>query len=295
MSCYSTHRKKCIERFGHQEHPQRLEQISHFNQLDTTDLEDLEDSDEGDEPCSAREDDRTQQLATDDRVDLDIKDLTGEAARNSHSDSWAPWWRRAGLPEVISKSTSEEKSIVGATQRSALKPPAHVCCVEGRMPHHSVAFTSLSALYAYVHTMRTFNGGWEWATLEAASHLLHLCPGICSHQVYSSAEECLHSSLEATVTLPNGGLGAEFDMMCLADARALIDGGPGYCMQAMQDIVEIFDASLAGGGCRCSGKLRRGIKKVEFLTSFVFHHFDILEPLRAATFCQAGPSALVEQ
>ena len=30
------------------------------------------------------------------------------------------------------------------------------------------------ALYAYVHTLRSFNGDWSWDPLEAAAHMFHL-------------------------------------------------------------------------------------------------------------------------
>ena len=33
---------------------------------------------------------------------------------------------------------------------------------------------SAQALYAYVHTLRSFNGDWSWDPLEAAAHMVHL-------------------------------------------------------------------------------------------------------------------------
>ena len=33
---------------------------------------------------------------------------------------------------------------------------------------------ALQALYAYVHTLRSFNGDWSWDPLEAAVHMFHL-------------------------------------------------------------------------------------------------------------------------
>jgi len=195
---------------------------------------------------------------------------------------WHPWWKRAGVEDVSSEPATQDELSSSCSRPSALKPPSHICCIGGRKPHASVALTSLSAVYAYVHTMRAFQGGWEWAPLEAAPHLLHLCPVICSHQVYDSAEECLRASLEAAATLPEGGFGAEFDLLCLADALAVIGGGADHCACALQDIVEIFEGCLAGGGCGCAPKLRRGMKKLEFLTSFAFHHFELVLPFAAA-------------
>jgi len=321
LSCYHSHRKKCAKHFDRQqveEHePQRtVEQVAPLSRLDCSDLQDLENSDDGEEDELGAEelgDGQLEELAA--RVesgDLDIEDLTDGEARSlqvqlkssslvSSLDSWRPWWQQQAMVEDVdsdSKANADgrNKAIVdgrkwssakatvataGATRASALKPPAHICCAGCTKPHASVALTTLSAIYAYVHTMRSFNGGWEWAPLEAAPHLLHLSPVICSHQVYSSAEECLRSSLEAAATPALEGFGADFDLSCLADACALICSGADYCACALQDIVEIFEACLAGGGRGFSKKLRQGMKKLEFLTSFAFHHYQLLQPLAA--------------
>jgi len=89
----------------------------------------------------------------------------------------------------------------------------------------------------------------------------------------------LQASLEAADSLPNGGFGSDFNRLCLLDVHALIFGGAETCASALQGIAEIFEACLAGGGGGCCGKLRRGLKKIEFLISFVFHHFELLQPL----------------
>lgn len=272
----------------------RLEQICPLNCLEADDLQHQEDAssdDAQDDELDAKAlgDGQLEELAA--RVesgDLDIDELTDAEAKCVHSklSSWDPWWQRA-----VGSSEAAEDDISGSPRRpvaTGLKPPAHICCVQGRTPHASVALTCLSTLYAYVHTMRASNGGWEWAPLEAAPHLLHLCPVICSHQVCKSADECMRSSLAAAATLPGAGFGVDFDLLCMTDAQALIRAGADCCARALQEIVDIFEACLAGGGGGCRGDLRRGIKKLDFLTSFAFHHFDLLQPL-AAVACFPSP------
>lgn len=263
------------------------DQIRPLHCLDAGGLESLEDSfsDEGDDMLLS--DGRLEELVA--RVksgDLELEDLTESEAKCFHSEltkgslscswsSWHPWWHR---PEV---DEAQDGAVASSTRSVAtrINPPAHICCARGRQPHVSVAFTSWSALYAYVHTMRASNGGWEWAPLEAAPNILHLCPAISSHQVYNTADECLKASLEAAATLPHGGFGVDFDLLCLADVRSLIGAGPHCCAVAVQDIADIFAASLAAGGDIRCGELRRGMKKLNFLTSFAFHHFELLQAL----------------
>lgn len=295
LPCYRNHCKKCAKHFyrqeGQEEPKTPQDQMAPLSQLDAADIQDLENSDEGEDEVLTEvlEHEQLEELAA--RVksgDLDLEDLSEEEARklkaelpeldsNSLSQSWSswkPWWQQATLDTEASTPSSSSRP-------SALKPPVHMCCGGGRTAHESVALTTLSAIYAYVHTMRSFNGGWEWAPLEAAPHLLQICPVICSHQVYNSADECLLASLETAKAFRSEGFGDEFDLLCLRDSCTLISGGADYCACALQDIVEIFEACLAGGGRGCSSRLRRGMKKLEFLTSFAFHHFDLLQPLAA--------------
>jgi hypothetical protein len=295
LACYSNHCKDCIKHFYiKQQAPEKStylreeerSPLNHMDKLDTGDLEDLEDSDQGEDALNddTLQEGRLEQLvAKAESGDLNIDDLTDEEVRCFHTElktgsldcawsSWEPWWHRKA-PVIGEDGVASPR----ASRACALKPPGHICCPEGRKPHESVAFTALSALYAYVHTMRAYNGGWEWAPVDAANHLLHLCPAICGHQVFSSASTCLLASLESAATLPGGGFGATYDRLCLADAHALIIGGADNCACALQDAVDIFEACLAGGGGE--RLLRRGVKKLEFLTSFAFYHLDLLQPL----------------
>lgn len=292
LPCYQRHGEKCTENFYQRQvqeelhstkisgdERKRLEKIvSQLNHLDAD--EDEDDDDIGGEGAENR---RFEELAAKaEREELDVGDLTEEEARSFHSQlkrgalgrllsPWQPWWLSAGVVDM-------DPSPGAASSKS----PPHICCAEGRKPHASVALASLSALYAHVHTLRAFNGEWMWAPLEAAPHLLHLCPGICSHQVHASVKECLRASIDAAAALPGRGYGSEFDLLCLSDLSAVIRGGAEMSTHAIQETVDIIDACLAGGGRGRSGKLRRGLKKLEFLSSFVFHHFELLQPLADA-------------
>lgn len=305
LQCYQKHSSKCTEGFFQQqvqgelqstkasgEEKKMLEKVlSKLNSLD----EDSEDGDEGEgnegsASAEELEERRLEELASKAETDeLAVEDLTEEEARRFHSElkrgsigqllhAWEPWWTKAGVVEVEDETPAEEATKAGGALPS--QPPMHICCAEGREPHMAVAFTSLSALYAYVHTMRAFNGEWIWSPLRAAPQLLHLCPAICSREVHNSQKECLRASLSAAAWLP-GRFGTEFDILCLSDLSAVIRGGADFCVRALRETMEILEGCVAGGGQGKSGKLRRGVKKLEFLASFVFHHFELLEPLAA--------------
>lgn len=254
------------------------------------DMQELEDSDEDEDELELGDGRLEELVGRAESGDLNIEDLTAKELSNfraelkkgsldgSQNASKDAWWHRSptagsGKPMVVDCSKMKQKAVA---------IPSHICCGEGRKPHASVALASLSVVYAYVHTMKAFGGSWAWAPMEAVPQLLHLCPIICSHQVYNSAVECLQASLEAAASLPAGPFGAEFEFHCLADAQALIRSSASNCASALQDISLLFEECLAGGGCGRSGKLRRGLKKLEFLASFVYHHFELLQPLAEA-------------
>jgi hypothetical protein len=298
LPCYQRHSDKCTEGFYQQqvqdelhsqkatgEERKRLEQIvSQMNRLDEEDPGELSEG-EAEEDLARR----LEELATKaESGELAIEDLTEEEARMFHSEikrgslgrllnPWQPWWQRAGVVEVDPTEDAEDAEVEMFRPGA---PPQHICCPGGRQPHESVALTALSVLYAYVHTMRVFNGEWQWAPMEAAPQLLHLCPAIYSHQVYSSAKEVLHASLDAATSLPGRGFGSEFDLLCLADVSAIIRGGADFSAHALGQTLGMLEGCLAGGHGR-RAKLQRGIKKLEFLASFVFHHANLLEPFVA--------------
>lgn len=275
-----------------------LDQVRPLHQVEL-DMQELEDSDEDEEALELGDGRLEELVGRAESGDLDIEDLTAKELSNfraelkkgsldgSENASKDAWWHRAPTaasrkPIVVNCSEMKQKAIV---------IPSHICCGEGRKPHASVALTSLSVVYAYVHTLQAFGGSWAWAPMEAVPQLLHLCPIICSHQVYNSVVECLQASLEAAASLPVGVFEAEFELQCLADAQALIRTSAITCASAMQDISLLFEECLAGGGCGRSGKLRRGLKKLEFLASFVYHHFELIQPLAEAvnTFAEDWP------
>merc|ERR1712194_739216 len=72
---------------------------------------------------------------------------------------------------------------------------------------------------------------------------------------------------------------AEFDLLCLSDLSAVIRGGADFSSRALVEMVGILETCLAESGQKRSAKLRRGIKKLQFLASFVFHHFELIQHL----------------
>lgn len=272
LSCRSSHFRKCSDRFQDQQLGEDVQSPSEVGVLD-----DFEDSNDGEEVSNSEVmiDRQLVDRNYDEGEDVSeasccqLKSASGSSGAGR--ESWEPWWQRARVPG--------KGVLCNDAGMPALKPPSHICCPSGQKPHASVVFALLSALYAYAHAMRALNGSWKWAPLDAAPHILYLCPAICDHKIYRSAEECLFASLAAAGDLADSAIVAERNLLCLTDVRDLIGERPDYCTWVLQDMAEMFKACLAAGGDGCTAELRRGMKKLKFLASFAFHHFEHLQPL----------------
>lgn len=302
MLCYKAHGDKCTESFykdqvedelrsqravgDERRHLEKI--VAALNCLDGD--VGLEDGDDAVDEEDAEEERLAQLLERAEAGELRIEDLTEEELRTFHSDlklgalghalgAWEPWWTRAAVVEVDFNSLDDDP---GAPATSSAAPPAHICCVKDRKAHPSVALTVVEAAYAYAHTMRAFNGDWAWDPVQAALHFLHLASAVCSPKVYGSAAECIRAVLAAVAALPGGGFGAGLDLLCLADTATLLTRGVDSSARAVQEAAELLAAAglvAEKEGRKSVGKLRRGVKKLEFLASFAAYHEDELAPL----------------
>lgn len=316
LGCYKGHSEKCTESFYQAQveealHSQRatgaerkwLEgMVAQLNNLGEEDEEDPEEDEED------REERRL--LALVERAEhgeLSIDDLTEEEVQCFHSElkrgalgqalgAWEPWWQRAAVHEMDLNSLDDDPPEPSAASlpRGPLAPstpPAHLCCTgAGQKVNPAVALTALEVLYAYVHTMRAYNGDCAWDPAQASLHLLHLGSTVCSRKVYSSAGECLRSALAAAAALPGGGFGPSLDLLCLGDVAEVLRRGAGSAALALGEAMELVRGAAeaaeeerreGGGSGKAPVKLRRGEKKIEFLMSFASHHEELLTPLAA--------------
>jgi len=216
------------------------------------------------------------------RGELCAEDLSEEEARRFHAElksgslgralgAWEPWWLRAAVVEL--------DALDGDDGASAGPEVAHLCCAGGRSANPLVAMTVLESLYAYAHAMRAFNGEWAWDPLQVASHLLHLARAVATRRVYRSAEESLQAARSAAASLPGGGPGAAFDVLCLRDVARLVARRAGSAARALLEASAIVSgarelASSDGSSSRAVSGLLKSAKKLEFLASFAAHHED---------------------
>eukprot|EP00439_Symbiodinium_sp_Y106_P033556 s1344_g4.t1 len=212
--------------------------------------------------------------------ELRLEDLTEEEAESFRValksgdlgralGAWEPWWQKAAAVDLLSLDEDDVSGLEG-DESLHQDPPRHLCCsADGsRQAHPSVAFTVLEALFAYVHTLRAFNGDWRWDPLQAAAHMFHLGKGIWAHQVHESATSTLQALWQLASKLPGGGFGANFDRHCVGDVATILSRGVGSCARALHAAEE--------GQARGAARLRRGVKKLDFLTSFAWHHPEAL-------------------
>jgi len=311
LECYKGHSDRCTESFYQAQveeelrsqratgdERRRLEQIiSELSHLDENPDEEAEEEEEELEDEEEAETRRLEELvAKAERGELCLEDLTEGEAQCFHSELkrgalgqtlgvWEPWWQRAAVVEVDLDALDDGPLETSSSSRAAVPTPAHICCAGDRKAHPAVALTALEVLYAYVHTMRAFNGDWAWDPLQAALHLLHLGSSVCSRKVYSTARECLLAALASASALPGGGFGAELDELCLGDLARLLGRGGDTQIRALREAMEMIDLAAKtvnerqANNTKAIGRLQRGAKKLEFLMSFAGHHQDDLEQL----------------
>ncbi|CAE8609008.1 unnamed protein product, partial [Polarella glacialis] len=261
LACYQGHSGKCTESFFQDqvseelksqratpEERKRLEQVvsSLANLDEPTEEETAQDKEEDNE-------ERLELLAAlAESGELRLDDLSEEEVRCFHSElkrgelgralgAWEPWWQTTAIVDLSSLGDDAADEGDRAVHCS---PPPHLCCGgegDSRQVHPSVALTVIEALYAYVHTLRAFNGDWKWDPLQAAVHMLHLGRGICAHRVYASATEALRAAMSAAAALPGANFGAGLDSLCLGDVATLLRRGVGSCARGLREAAEIVE------------------------------------------------------
>ncbi|CAE7237974.1 Znhit2 [Symbiodinium sp. KB8] len=223
--------------------------------------------------------------------ELRLEDLTEEEAESFRValksgdlgralGAWQPWWQKVAAVDLLSLDEDDAPGLEG-DESLHQDPPRHLCCsADGsRQAHPSVVFTVLEALFAYVHTLRAFNGDWRWDPLQAAAHMFHLGKGIWAHQVHESATSTLQALWQLASKLPGGGFGASFDRHCVGDVATILSRGVGSCARALREATDLATAAADAaeeGQVRGAARLRRGVKKLDFLTSFAWHHPEAL-------------------
>merc|ERR1719159_1273739 len=123
------------------------------------------------------------------------------------------------------------------------EPPQHLCCTATReVAHAVVTLTVLEAVYAYCHTMRTFNGDILWDPVQSAGHLLRLGSSLCSPKIqFKSPSECTGAVLEAAGRLPGRSGDQTFDALCLLDARVLLGGDASCVVRALRESIALLE------------------------------------------------------
>jgi len=249
-----------------------------------------EDEEEEDDPGDPSEERLEALAALAEQGELNLEDLSEEEAKRFFAElkagdlgralgPWEPWWEKTAIIDLMSLddgSTGDER-----LHRS---PPEHLCCsVSGdRKAHPSVVFTLLEVLYAYVHTLRSFNGDYSWDPLQAAAHMFHLGRSIWGKQVYSSVTEALKTPQEVAQKLPGGGFGSSFDRNCLGDVSVILSRGMGSCARAVLEAQELAQqAQQMQEEAKSASRLLRGVKKLQFLASFAWYHDEALTGLAA--------------
>eukprot|EP01066_Platyproteum_vivax_P010312 Platyproteum_vivax@DN4602_c0_g1_i3.p1 len=193
VKCYKNHNNKCTEAFYEANVKEQLatlqpckESVKEFKDtlqaLDAlepvwneTDLdEDIDDERRAQLLDLAQRDLLTKDMLTPQEMQM-FKEALKDGQIQAHLTPYSPWWTQVVIEEW-------ELCVVD-----------HICCVEGvRTAHDSSVYIVLQLIYAYVHSMRMFDG--DLRNAGAQESLIHLCPALRNSKKKSKRCKGSHTS-----------------------------------------------------------------------------------------------------
>lgn len=179
---------------------------------------------------------------------------------------WRPWWEEdAGL-------------VVEITDESPAGPLAvqPLSKLTSRLPAPCVVNSVLNVLCSYVYVAKLYNGD---LTAESVADLLGVCAVLDRDAVFGTVGEAVQSVCQRIVA-GGGGTPTETSPQLLRSFKGLI-GGPRAKTNATRALNEIHklledSAGISGGDKETKKKIRRAVKKCEYLCSWTTERGDVL-------------------
>jgi len=283
LGCYKSHDERCTERFAKdnvsaalknkrastEEQKKMVNILKRVHEND----DDVIVDDDGVNPVS--EDIEVgkwlEKMTLGEDADLDLNKLKDETKKafelacmagklREQVESWEPWWKKPVI--VPSQSTSGARN----PSLSAGPPinediPVFSSLFSGKpsptLPHHL-----LDIVFAYVSTLLTYNGDWDWDEHGAISMLISFSP------VLSTTGTSRHHSYEATlrecIALHNKWHGANEEVsgsLCLPQhCVKVFNGGRLRLLQLLSDLL---DLALRAEACLVQSRESKSFPRVE--------------------------------
>lgn len=201
-------------------------------------------------------------LTPDERQEFERMVQTGDVAKLV--PLWKPWWEETAL---VSEVTAEESSKQTVQPLGTLtsKPPA--ACVVNSV---------VNVLCSYVHVIRLYNGEM---VPQSAEEFLSISSVLTDDAVYGTSAEAVQAVLQKVVMSQSVTATEELPSLLRAFRKFL--GSPllkDNALRALDETRSVFEAATREPECQreLKVKLRRAIKKVEYMMSWTVEHGEKL-------------------
>uniref|UniRef100_A0A131XBZ8 HIT-type domain-containing protein n=1 Tax=Hyalomma excavatum TaxID=257692 RepID=A0A131XBZ8_9ACAR len=201
-------------------------------------------------------------LTPDERQEFERMVQTGDVGKLV--PLWKPWWEEKVL---VTEVTQEEcpKPTVQPLSALTSKPPA--ACVVNSV---------LNILCSYVHVIRLYNGEM---VPQSAEDFLSISLVLTDDAVYGTPAEAVQAVLQKIIM--SQSVAATEELPSLLGAFRKFLGSPQLkdnALRALDETRSVFDAATREPECNkeLKLKLRRAVKKVEYMMSWTIQYGDKL-------------------
>lgn len=179
---------------------------------------------------------------------------------------WKPWWEQVPL---VTEMTEDS----GQTSCCSVQPLSEIT---SRAPAACVVNSVLNVLCSYIHVVRLYNGEM---IPQSADDLIATSTVLADDSVFCTAAEAIQAVLQNVIATQSGTTAEELPSLLSAVRRFL--GSPrlqDHVLRALDETRSAMEAATKVRGCERELKLRlrRAVKKVEYMMSWAAEHGDKL-------------------
>uniref|UniRef100_A0A023GJ34 HIT-type domain-containing protein n=1 Tax=Amblyomma triste TaxID=251400 RepID=A0A023GJ34_AMBTT len=175
---------------------------------------------------------------------------------------WKPWWEQVPL---VTEVTTDS----GQTGCCSVQPLSKLT---SRAPAGCVVNSVLNVLCSYIHVVRLYNGEM---IPQSADDLISTSTVLADDAVFCTAAEAVQAVLQSVIATQSGTTTEELQSLLNAVCGFLGSPKlPEHVLRALDETRSALEAATKVRGCERELKLRlrRAIKKVEYMMSWAAEH-----------------------
>lgn len=175
---------------------------------------------------------------------------------------WKPWWEQVPLVTEVT-SDSGQSSCCSVQPLSELTSRAPAACVVNSV---------LNVLCSYIHVIRLYNGE---LILESTNDLLATSTVLAHDSVFCTSAEAIQAVVQNVTTTQSGVTIEELASLLSAVRRFLASPKlQDHALRALDETRSALEAATKVCGCEreLKTRLRRAVKKVEYMMSWAAEH-----------------------